>query len=96
MARRGLFEASNYDNDHQSPHNRAQTICGNFFARGPESFYGYDNPEIQRPCGSASDTEPDAGQRDELTCEAAALSGGEAVHGFPVPSYPVWASRAPN
>jgi len=73
-----VYSKLNYDMTiiaHTAPND-----LGNF-ARGPEYFYGYDNPEYS-DLWERIRTEPDADTRDELTREAQRFLAEEAVHGF--------------
>jgi peptide/nickel transport system substrate-binding protein len=73
-----VFKKKNYDLSiiaHTSPND-----LGNF-ARGPDYFYGYDNPEFVK-LWDAIKFEADPVKRDALLKDAQRMVADQAVHGF--------------
>ncbi|MGJ8546213.1 MAG: ABC transporter substrate-binding protein [Sulfitobacter sp.] len=73
-----VYKKKNYDMTiiaHTSPND-----MGNF-AKGPDYFYGYDNPEFTA-LWEAIQTEADPAARDELLKQGQQFLSDEAVHGF--------------
>ncbi|WP_416897633.1 MAG: ABC transporter substrate-binding protein [Minwuia sp.] len=83
-----VYKKLNYDMTiiaHTSPND-----LGNF-ARGPEYFYGYDNPEFNALWEKIS-TETDPAKLDALLKDGQRMITGDAVHGFlfQLPLLGVW------